>query len=53
LIEVVSIDKEKCTSCGSCVMMCPQKILYIDEETNTCSVTDHSKCDKRRACEGL
>ncbi len=53
MTEVVSIDQDKCTGCGSCAMMCPQKILYIDEETNTCRVTDHSKCDKKRACEGF
>ncbi len=49
--ETVAIDEEKCTGCGACVMMCPQKILYIDKETNLCKVTDHNKCDRLRGCE--
>jgi NADH-quinone oxidoreductase subunit F len=48
--EVVSIDKEKCTGCGVCIKKCPQQILYIDSETDTCAVIDHSRCDRLRGC---
>lgn len=49
--DIVQINEELCTGCGDCVNMCPMGILYIDEETNLCKVTDHQKCDLRRGCE--
>lgn len=49
--KTVIIEEEACTGCKACVELCPQKILYIDEETETCSVTDETKCDKLRGCE--
>lgn len=51
MIKVVSIDKYRCTGCGACVNKCPQQILYIDNETYTCSVANHSQCDRLGGCE--
>ncbi len=49
--ETVSINKELCTGCGVCIKLCPQQILYLDKNTNTCAVSDQSRCDKLRGCE--
>lgn len=49
--KIVDINEEDCTGCGTCVELCPTKILYIDEETGKCKVTDETKCDKFRGCE--
>ena len=49
--KIVDIDKEECTGCGTCVELCPSGILYIDEKTGKCNVTDETKCDKFRGCE--
>jgi NAD-dependent dihydropyrimidine dehydrogenase PreA subunit len=49
--EIVSIDRDSCTACGVCVNMCPKGILYIDERSGKCSVTDHAKCDRLGGCE--
>jgi len=49
--QVVNIDDKLCSGCGACVAICPQKILYINEETGICEVTDHNRCDRLRGCE--
>ncbi|MFA5374940.1 MAG: 4Fe-4S binding protein [Dehalococcoidia bacterium] len=49
--KTVVIDENLCTACGTCVEMCPKKILYIDEVDNVCRVTDESKCDRLGGCE--
>lgn len=49
--RTVIIDEKRCVACGACVEICPQKILYIDEKTNACKVTDENHCDKLRGCE--
>lgn len=49
--KVVHVDKDLCTGCGACVDMCPRGILYIDEKSGTCEVTDHSFCDRLAGCE--
>ncbi|MCP4050197.1 MAG: 4Fe-4S dicluster domain-containing protein [bacterium] len=48
--KIVMIDQEKCTGCGNCVSICPQNILYIDSDSNTCKVTDEYKCDRLSGC---
>lgn len=49
--KTVLIDKEKCTGCGACVSICPNNILYLDDDK--CNVTDETKCDKSRGCENV
>lgn len=49
--KIVDINEDLCIACGECVLLCPQKILYIDEKTNKCKVSDESKCDKLAGCE--
>ncbi|MCD6409853.1 MAG: DNA-directed RNA polymerase subunit D [Candidatus Verstraetearchaeota archaeon] len=47
---ILSIDREKCYSCGLCVENCPKKILELDEEEKP-RVTDIYACSLCRACE--
>ena len=49
--KIVNIDQEACTGCGACVSMCPKEILYINEKTQKCAVTDETKCDRLAGCE--
>ena len=49
--EIVTIDEELCTGCMTCIDMCPKGILYLDEDTNTCRVSDGNRCDRLRGCE--
>lgn len=49
--KIVIIDENLCTGCAQCVNMCPKRILYIDEATGKCKVTDETKCDRLRGCE--
>jgi len=48
--KIVIIDEELCIGCGACVSLCPKKILYIDEKSEKCKVSDESKCDRLRGC---
>ena len=45
------IDEELCVGCGACVTLCPKKILYIQETSGKCKVSDELKCDRLRGCE--
>jgi len=47
--RIVIIDKGTCTGCGACVEICPNKILYLDDEK--CKVTDETRCDRSKGCE--
>ena len=49
--RTVVIDEKLCTACGTCVAMCPKKILYIDKADNVCRVTDETMCDRLGGCE--
>jgi NAD-dependent dihydropyrimidine dehydrogenase PreA subunit len=49
--KIVIIDEILCTGCGQCVAMCPKRILYLEQETRKCKVTDETKCDRLRGCE--
>lgn len=49
--KIVIIDEDLCIGCGACVSLCPKKILYIDDKSGKCKVTDESKCDHLRGCE--
>ncbi len=48
---IVIIDETRCTGCGACAKLCPQKILVVDKAARVCRVTDETRCDKRRGCE--
>ncbi|MFA4984904.1 MAG: 4Fe-4S binding protein [Candidatus Omnitrophota bacterium] len=49
--KTVIIDEDLCIGCGACVALCPKKILYIDEKSQKCKVSDESRCDRLRGCE--
>jgi len=49
--SIVDIDKDACTGCGACVSMCPKQILFIDDKTGKCRVSDEAKCDRLSGCE--
>lgn len=49
--KIVVIEEDLCTGCGACVELCPKKILFIDEKSNVCKVTDETRCDKLGGCE--
>lgn len=48
--KTVIIDEKLCIGCGECVLLCPKKILYLDDESGKCKVTDETRCDRLRGC---
>lgn len=46
----VVIDRRMCKGCGICVVLCPKKILKINEEGKA-SVTERQECIGCRQCE--
>lgn len=51
--KIVVINKDLCIGCGACVSLCPNKILYIEEKSGKCKVSDESKCDRLRGCQKI
>lgn len=49
----VKIDVEKCTGCGTCVEICPEKVFELQEEQgkNVSKVVAENQCFACRACE--
>ncbi|MBN1621276.1 MAG: 4Fe-4S binding protein [Endomicrobiales bacterium] len=47
----IDINKDLCIGCGKCMFMCPRRILFLNQNTNKCEVSEQSKCDKLRGCE--
>jgi Fe-S-cluster-containing hydrogenase component 2 len=44
-LEMVIIDKQKCTGCGLCVSLCPWSIPIIDSEEDIAKICDFCKGD--------
>lgn len=42
------VDKEKCTGCGNCELLCPAVFQVIDGKSN---VIDPEGCDFANCCE--
>jgi NAD-dependent dihydropyrimidine dehydrogenase PreA subunit len=51
--KIVIIDEDLCIGCAKCVQLCPKKILYIDNVSKKCRVTDETKCDRLGGCERI
>jgi len=51
--KIVLIDEALCIGCAKCVRLCPKKILYIDNVSKKCKVSDESTCDKLGGCERI
>ncbi|HWQ21344.1 MAG TPA: 4Fe-4S dicluster domain-containing protein [Clostridia bacterium] len=54
-LERVSIDEQRCKSCGLCVSVCPVKILVIGDRLNErgfrpAQCTDQDKCTSCSSC---
>ncbi|MHB8071432.1 MAG: indolepyruvate ferredoxin oxidoreductase subunit alpha [Candidatus Cryosericum sp.] len=54
-LERVSIDEQRCKSCGLCVSVCPVKILIIGDRLNArgfrpAQCTDQDKCTSCSSC---
>jgi len=54
-LERVSIDEQRCKSCGLCVSVCPVKILVISDQLNTrgyrpATCIDQMKCISCGSC---
>ena len=51
--KIVIINENLCIGCAKCVELCPQKILYIDTDTEKCKVLDETKCDRLAGCQDV
>jgi len=49
--KIVLIDESLCIGCAKCVELCPRKILYIDNASKKCKVSNETKCDKLAGCQ--
>jgi 2-oxoglutarate ferredoxin oxidoreductase subunit delta len=54
-VERVSIDEQRCKSCGLCISVCPVKILIISDRLNArgftpAQCTDQDKCSSCGSC---
>jgi ferredoxin len=50
LNQIILIDNQLCLGCGTCTIICPKKILYLDGDVK-CHVTDESLCDRCGVCQ--
>lgn len=48
--KIVIVDEDLCIGCGSCVKICPKKILIVNETTKKCKVINELLCGKSRCC---
>ena len=49
--KIIEINQRECIGCGACVVICPNKILYLEDDK--CKVKDEKKCDKSKGCENV
>ena len=47
----ITVDRELCTGCEACVLLCPRQLLYIDEKSGTCGAIRQNQCDRLKGCE--
>lgn len=47
--KIIEIDVNKCIACGLCVDICPNKLLFIEEDI--CKAKNEERCDKSKGCE--
>ena len=50
-LTLPEIDNTKCTVCGLCVEVCPEKVLSID--TGTLTFANPESCTMCAECEGV
>jgi ferredoxin len=48
-VVTLKLDREKCTGCGSCLDVCPRRVLA--EEENKVRIADRDSCIECGACQ--
>jgi adenylylsulfate reductase subunit B len=46
----IYIDEEKCTGCGSCVDICPEDVLALDDAVSRAVVVYPDECWRCGSC---
>ena len=46
----ITIDSDKCESCGLCASECPRVVYEFDEEANTLEIVDIENCSMCKTC---
>jgi ferredoxin len=47
-VSTLTLNREKCVGCGSCLELCPHQILFLDQDRIAC--LDHDACMECGAC---
>jgi NAD-dependent dihydropyrimidine dehydrogenase PreA subunit len=51
--KIVIIDEGLCIGCGKCVELRPKRILYIDNASKKCKVSQETECDRLAGCQRM